>query len=61
MKGGFYTDQFENLSNVDAHMQTTGREIWQQTGGVVDAFVMSAGTGGTITGVGTCRSATMTT
>ena len=51
--GGFYTDQFENLSNVHAHMSTTGREIWQQTGGQLDAFVMSAGTGGTITGVGT--------
>ena len=51
-KSGFYTDQFENLSNVAAHRSTTGVEIWRQTGGNVDAFVMSAGTGGTITGVG---------
>ena len=50
--GGFYADQFENLSNVEAHRRTTGVEIWRQTGGAVDAFVMSAGTGGTITGVG---------
>jgi len=48
----FYTDQFENLDNVKAHRTTTGVEIWEQTGGEIDAFVMSAGTGGTLTGVG---------
>ena len=48
----FYTDQFENLDNVKAHRTTTGVEIWTQTGGNIDAFVMSAGTGGTLTGVG---------
>jgi cysteine synthase len=48
----FYTDQFENLDNVRAHRSTTGPEIWQQTGGRIDAFVMSAGTGGSLTGVG---------
>ena len=51
-KDCFYTDQFENLDNVHAHQRTTGAEIWEQTGGNIDAFVMSAGTGGTLTGVG---------
>lgn len=48
---GFYANQFENLSNAHAHFETTAREIWRQTGGKVDAFVMAAGTGGTISGV----------
>jgi cysteine synthase A len=48
----FYANQFENLDNVRSHRMTTGPEIWQQTGGNVDAFVMSAGTGGSLTGVG---------
>ncbi|KAF0704683.1 hypothetical protein AaE_014812 [Aphanomyces astaci] len=55
--GGYFADQFENLANTDIHYRTTGREIWQQTHGALDAFVMSAGmtptngTGGTIAGV----------
>ena len=48
----FYADQFENLDNVRSHRATTGPEIWQQTGGNIDAFVMSAGTGGSLTGIG---------
>jgi cysteine synthase len=48
--GGFFADQFENLDNAEAHIQT-GEEIWQQCRGKVDAFVCGSGTGGTIAGV----------
>lgn len=47
---GFFADQFENLDNADAHLET-GREIWRQSAGCLDAFVCGAGTGGTIAGV----------
>lgn len=50
-KGGFFADQFENLANFRAHYQSTGPEIWEQTGGNLDAFVAAAGTGGTVAGV----------
>jgi len=46
--------QFSNPDNVRAHEHSTGPEIWEQTGGRVDAFVAAAGTGGTLTGVGAC-------
>ncbi|KAH8592089.1 tryptophan synthase beta subunit-like PLP-dependent enzyme [Bisporella sp. PMI_857] len=48
---GFFADQFESMANYQAHVQTTGPEIYQQTGGLLDAFVAGAGTGGTISGV----------
>ncbi|EGD83485.1 cysteine synthase [Salpingoeca rosetta] len=48
---GFYANQFENIANARAHFATTGAELWQQTRGRLDAFVMAAGTGGTISGV----------
>jgi cysteine synthase A len=48
---GFFADQFESLANYRAHFQTTGPEIYAQTGGQIDAFVAGAGTGGTISGI----------
>ncbi len=47
----FRADQFNNVSNARAHELTTGKEIWEQTGGKVDAFVSTLGTGGTFAGV----------
>ena len=50
--GGFKPDQYSNMANPEAHYLTTGPEILEQTGGELDAIVISVGTGGTISGVG---------
>jgi cystathionine beta-synthase len=48
----FYVNQYHNPDNVEAHYRGTGPEIWEQTGGHLDAFVAGVGTGGTMTGCG---------
>ncbi|NJR39187.1 MAG: cysteine synthase A [Leptolyngbyaceae cyanobacterium CSU_1_4] len=51
MENAVWANQFDNLANRQAHYETTGREIWQQTEGKVDAWVSATGTGGTYAGV----------
>ena len=50
--GAIWANQFDNVANRDGHFSTTGPEIWEQTGGKVDAFTCAVGTGGTLAGVG---------
>jgi cysteine synthase A len=51
LPNAIWSNQFDNTDNREAHIQTTGPEIWTQTNGQVDAFVAASGTGGTFAGV----------
>lgn len=51
-KNYFWTNQYNNINNLEAHYKTTAPEIWQQMNGDIDFFIASVGTGGTICGVG---------
>ena len=49
--GVYWANQFDNLINTEAHIQTTAEEIWNQTAGSIDGFTCAVGTGGTLAGV----------
>jgi cysteine synthase len=51
MDNAIWANQFDNLANRQAHYETTGPEMWEQTDGTIDAWVTSTGTGGTYAGV----------
>ncbi|KEP71497.1 cysteine synthase [Thioclava dalianensis] len=50
--GAIWANQFDNTANRQAHIETTGPEIWEQTGGKVDGFTCAVGSGGTLAGIG---------
>jgi cysteine synthase A len=49
--GAIWANQFDNVANRQAHVETTGPEIWEQTGGTVNGFICAVGSGGTLAGV----------
>jgi cysteine synthase A len=49
--GAVWANQFDNVANRQSHVETTGPEIWEQTGGKVDGFICAVGSGGTLAGV----------
>ena len=49
--GAVWANQFDNVANREAHLRTTGPEIWAQTGGRIDGFICAVGSGGTLAGV----------
>ncbi|HEX7758292.1 MAG TPA: cysteine synthase A [Caulobacteraceae bacterium] len=49
--GAIWANQFDNVANRQAHVESTGPEIWEQTGGKVDGFICAVGSGGTLAGV----------
>ena len=49
--GVYWANQFDNVVNSEAHIQTTAEEIWSQTAGTIDGFTCAVGTGGTLAGV----------
>ena len=51
-EGVIWANQFDNVANRQAHIETTGPEIWDQTGGKVDGFCCAVGSGGTLAGIG---------
>ncbi|MEX5728544.1 cysteine synthase A [Rhodovulum iodosum] len=51
--GAIWANQFDNVANRQAHIDGTGPEIWEQTGGKVDGFICAVGSGGTLAGVAT--------
>jgi len=50
--GAIWANQFDNIANRQAHIETTGPEIWAQTDGRLDGFICAAGSGGTVAGLG---------
>ena len=51
-EGAIWANQFDNVANREAHVETTGPEIWDELSGEVDGFICACGTGGTLAGVG---------